>query len=130
MCTVGTYGLRGWKTSETPSASNGAPASSGRCCVADRSGQLEGEVEIALGEVVEEDAADAARLVAMLQVKVAVAPGLEARIVAGPERLERLPAARVEVARILLEAVVGREVHAAAEPPDVPRRKVTYVHVH
>ena len=35
MCTVGTYGLRGWNTSETPIASNGAPASSGRCCVAD-----------------------------------------------------------------------------------------------
>ena len=29
MCTVGTYGLRGWNTSETPIASNGAPASSG-----------------------------------------------------------------------------------------------------
>ena len=35
MCTVGTYGLRGWNTSDTPIASNGAPASSGRCCVAD-----------------------------------------------------------------------------------------------
>ena len=35
MCTVGTYGLRGWKTSETPIASNGALASSAaRCCVA------------------------------------------------------------------------------------------------
>ena len=35
MCTVGTYGLRGWKTSETPIASNGASASSAaRCCVA------------------------------------------------------------------------------------------------
>ena len=28
MCTVGTYGLRGWITSDTPIASNGAPASS------------------------------------------------------------------------------------------------------
>ena len=35
MCTVGTYGLRGCSTSDTPSASNGAPASSGRCAVAD-----------------------------------------------------------------------------------------------
>ena len=35
MCTVGTYGLRGWNTSDTPIASNGAPASSGRCCVAE-----------------------------------------------------------------------------------------------
>src|SRR5256885_17204879 len=30
MCTVGTKGLRGWKTRDTPMASNGAPASSGR----------------------------------------------------------------------------------------------------
>jgi coproporphyrinogen III oxidase len=35
MCTVGTYGLRGWNTSDTPIASNGAPASSGRCWVAE-----------------------------------------------------------------------------------------------
>src|SRR2546427_12811664 len=35
MCTVGTKGLRGWKTRDTPMASNGAPASSGRCCVAE-----------------------------------------------------------------------------------------------
>ena len=34
MCTVGAYGLRGWKTSDTPMASKGAPASSGRCWVA------------------------------------------------------------------------------------------------
>jgi hypothetical protein len=35
MWTVGTYGLRGWNTSDTPMASKGAPASSGRCCVAE-----------------------------------------------------------------------------------------------
>ena len=35
MCTVGTYGLRGWKTSETPIASHGRPAISGRCAVAE-----------------------------------------------------------------------------------------------
>ena len=35
MCTVGAYGLRGWNTSDRPSASNGAPASPGRCCVAE-----------------------------------------------------------------------------------------------
>src|SRR5262249_606238 len=67
--------------------------------VAHRAHEPERKIEVALGEVVEEDAADAARLVAMLQVKVAGAPGLEARIAVGPERLERLPAAAREVAR-------------------------------
>jgi hypothetical protein len=40
-------------------------------------------------------------------MKVAVAPGLEARVIVLAERVERLPAAAVEVARVLLEAVVG-----------------------
>jgi len=35
MCTVGMYGLRGWSTSETPSAWNEQPASSGRAALAD-----------------------------------------------------------------------------------------------
>jgi hypothetical protein len=35
MCTVGTYGLRGWNTSETPIASKPRPASSGRWAVAE-----------------------------------------------------------------------------------------------
>ena len=35
MCTVGTWGLRGCMTSDTPIASNAAPANSGRACVAE-----------------------------------------------------------------------------------------------
>jgi hypothetical protein len=35
MWTIGTYGLRGWNTSDTPIASKGAPDSSGRFCVAE-----------------------------------------------------------------------------------------------
>ena len=34
-CEVGTYGLRGWMTSDTPVASKLAPSSSGRCAVAE-----------------------------------------------------------------------------------------------
>ena len=40
MCTVGTYGLRGWSTSDTPIASNPRPASSGRAAVADGGSRL------------------------------------------------------------------------------------------
>src|SRR5688572_27685206 len=83
--------------------------------VADRLRQVE---RGRLRQVVEEDAADAARLVAVAQVEVFVAPALVLRIVIGAERRQRLPARCVEVARVVLEAVVRREVHAAAEPPD------------
>ena len=45
-----------------------------------------------LVEVVEEDAADAARLVAVLQVEIVVAPLLEARMQVGAERRQRVAA--------------------------------------
>jgi hypothetical protein len=103
--------------------------------VADRAHQREARVEAALGEVVEEDAADAARLVAVLEEEVLVAPALEARIQVGAERRERVAVDGVEVARVLLEAVVRRQVHAAAEPDDRRgvlrhRREHAHVHVH
>ena len=40
---VGTYGFRGWKTSDTPQARQDAPASSGRATLAD-GGSVEGEI--------------------------------------------------------------------------------------
>src|SRR3954465_9752594 len=89
----------------------------GQEMVADRLHQIERAI---LGEIVEEDAADAARLVAVLEVKILVAPLLEARIVAA----DGFPARRVEMAGVILEAVVGREVHAAAEPPGIAGREV------
>src|SRR5687768_1487836 len=82
--------------------------------VADRLRQIEGG---GLRQVVEEDAADAAGLVAVAQVEVFVAPALVLRIQIRPEGRQRLAARGMEVPGVLLEAVVGREVHAAAEPP-------------
>src|SRR6185436_20888590 len=70
----------------------------GQEMVADRPREIEGAV---IGNVVEEDAADAARLVAMLEVEVLVAPLLEFRIVAA----DGLLAGGVEMASIFLEAV-------------------------
>ncbi len=66
----------------------------------------------------------------MLQKEVLVAPLLVARIAFCAERRQRRLAGAVEVPRIFLEAVVGREVHAAAEPPEVARGEAAHVHVH
>src|SRR6266571_3215532 len=85
--------------------------------LADAAREIETEVEPFLVQVVEENPADTARLAAVLEVEVFVAPALEAGIAVRPERVERLPASQVEVARVLLESVVGSQVHSAAEPP-------------
>src|SRR5882672_874928 len=103
--------------------------------VADAAHQSEAPLEAALVQVVEEDPADAARLAAVLEKKVFVAPALETGIEVRPEGLERLPAREVEVARVLFEAVVGREIHSAAEPPYRRASRLgsdqeTHVHVH
>ena len=75
--------------------------------VADRLRQCERELEVALGKIIEEDSADAARLGAVLGIEILVAPFLEARMVPAAEGLEGALAGGVEVARVLLEAVVG-----------------------
>src|SRR5215467_11591104 len=77
----------------------------------------EAAIEAAFVQVVEEDAAYAARLGTVLDIEVFVAPALEARVEICPERLQGLTACAVEVARVLLEPVIRREVHPAAEPP-------------
>jgi hypothetical protein len=46
------------------------------------------------------------------------------------EGRQGLAAGGMEMARVVLEAVVGRKVHAAAEPPDVAGGKEAHVHVH
>src|SRR5712691_8635860 len=86
--------------------------------VADAASKLEARIETALVQIIEENPADAARLAAMLEIKVFVTPAFETGIVLGPETLERLPARGVKVARVLLEPVVGGHIHAAPEPPD------------
>src|SRR5882672_163938 len=107
----------------------------GQQVIADAAHQSEASIEAAVVQVVEEDPADAARLAAMLEIEVLVAPALEAGIEIRSEGFERAPALRVEVARVLLEAVVGGEVHAAAEPPHriasrLGRDEKAHVHVH
>src|SRR6185369_1000558 len=84
--------------------------------IGDRSHHREAVHEAAFGEVVEEDATDAALLAAVLQAEILVAPGLEARVLVAAEWVERGLADAMEMNRVLLEAVIGRQVHAAAEP--------------
>ena len=69
----------------------------------------------------------------MLEEEVLVAPGLEARVLVVAEGHERVSQGAVEVRGVFLEAVVGREVHAAAEPHDrlsTARQRGEHAHVH
>ena len=102
--------------------------------VADRALQREPGVEIGCAEVVEEDAAHAPLLLAVLEKEILVAPLLEARIQVGPEGLERSLAGGMEMHGIVVEAVIRREIHATAEPADLlvrarKRGQHAYVHV-
>ena len=79
------------------------------------------------------DAADAARFAAVLQVEVIVAPALELRMPVGPEGGERFAAGGVEMHAVFFEAVVGRQVHAAAKPGHgrcVLRQGGEHPHIH
>jgi hypothetical protein len=51
-----------------------------------------------------------------LRKKYSSHQALEARVQVGTERRQRVAAGAVEVRGVFLEAVVGRQVHAAAEP--------------
>src|SRR5690606_11775968 len=98
--------------------------------------QAEAAGKVGRVQIIEENATDAARLTPVLEIKVFIAPLLVARVMVGAERRERVAANAVEMRSVLLEPVVRREVHAAAEPPDgrtgVPgvRGKEAHVHVH
>jgi hypothetical protein len=69
----------------------------------------------------------------VLQEEILVAPGLEARVLVGAERRQRIAAGAMEMHRVLFEAVVGRQVHAAAEPAHglaARRQRGQHAHVH
>ena len=71
----------------------------------------------------------------MLEIEIVVAPALVLRIELGAEWEERVAADAVKMDRVFGEAVIGRQVHAAAEPPDCrtalfTRDKKAQVHVH
>lgn len=70
-------------------------------------------------EVVEEDAAHAAGLVAVLDVEVVVAPFFEARVVGAVVLVAGVFDGAVEVDGVFVEEVAGRQVGAAAEPPRI-----------
>src|SRR5690606_11820542 len=74
-------------------------------------------VEVARVEVVEEQAAHAAGLLSMLEVEVLVTVLFHTRIDFITEGFAGVPGCLVPVSAIFLEAVIGRQVAATAEPP-------------
>src|SRR5438067_4470025 len=86
--------------------------------IADRLREPQATIETAVRQVIEKNAADAARLAAMLQEKVIVAPALVLGIQLAPERRERVAARVMKMHGVFREAVIRRQIHAAAEPPD------------
>src|SRR6187551_974311 len=77
----------------------------------------EAALEAPLVEIVEEQPADAARLVAMLEEEVSIAPLLVPRVHIVAERRARLLRGPVPVQDVFVERIVRREIEAAAEPP-------------
>src|SRR5689334_24992386 len=84
--------------------------------LADGAGEGEVALEVAGVVVVEEDAADATRLVAVRQEEVAVAPLLEFRIVAGVLSVAGGSECPVEIRGVALLRKHRRQIGAAAEP--------------
>ena len=103
--------------------------------IADAPREREAALEPRLVKIVEEDPADSARLVAVLEEEVFVAPALEARMEVSAERVERRLAGAMEMHAVFVEAVVRRQVHAAAEPEHgrfalSGGHEAAHVHVH
>ena len=101
--------------------------------------QAEAVHEVRLRQIVEEYAADAARFLAVFQIKILVAPFFITGVGVIAEGTQRVTTDAVKMHRVAFEAVVRREVHAAAEPPHgfrvLPllrgrlRREEAHVHV-
>src|SRR5690606_9547953 len=83
-------------------------------------------------QIVEKQPADTARFLAMLQIKILIAPGFELPVDIRAERIARLLRHTMPVLAILVETIVWGEVIAAAKPPDrrfarLFRQKETYI---
>src|SRR5690606_2915171 len=101
-----------------------------RCVLASRDdGQIRGQKVIAhaaqvreaafeapLVQIVEEESADAAGFVAMLEEEIAIAPILVPRIRVIAERCARVASGAMPVQHVFFERVVRGEVETAAEP--------------
>ena len=79
--------------------------------------ELEAALEAQLVNIVEEQAANAARFVTMLQEEVFVTPLLVAGIEFLAKRVAGRFCDRVPVHNVIVERVLGRQVEAATEPP-------------
>ncbi|EIL97961.1 hypothetical protein UU5_04459 [Rhodanobacter sp. 115] len=82
-----------------------------------RLGEIEAACEAAFVEIVVEQAADATRLAAMLEVEILVAPALVARIDIRAERRAQVARHRMPVHHVFVERIERGEIEAATEPP-------------
>src|SRR5690606_39360815 len=79
--------------------------------------------EAPLVQIVEEESADAAGFVAMLEEEIAIAPILVPRIRVISERCARVASGAMPVQHVFFERVVRGEVETAAEPPHRAARR-------
>ena len=105
---------------------------SGQIVVTDAFQEVETAGEAPRVQVVEEEATDTPGLLAMAEKEILIALALEARIDLRAEGQAGGAGDPMPVHRILHKAVVGRQVEAAAEPPDrcrvrLLRHKETHV---
>src|SRR5690606_31642633 len=77
----------------------------------------EGIVKAAVVVIIKEQAAHAARFAAVLEVKVLIAPAFETRIDVITKGPAGSTGGAMPVAHIVLVAIVGCQVKAAAKPP-------------
>ena len=103
--------------------------------VADALNQVKTEIEIALTHIVKEDTTDAARFLAMLQIKILITQFFETWMIGLVEGIQRVAAGLMKMYRVFLEAIIRCQVHAAAKPPyrlaaGLVRDQEAYVHVH
>ena len=94
--------------------------------------RMAAEVADPVVEVIEEQPTDTARLTAMRQLEIAVAPFLVPGIDVGAERRAQIVCGAVPGNGVLDERIVGRQVETAAEPPRrmvAAGREQAHVHV-
>jgi len=88
--------------------------------VAGRPQKLKTAIEPVFVDVIKEQPTDTTRLIAVLQEKILVTPGLVARVEVITKRIARRFGGLVPVNDIFFERIVRRQVEPATEPPDRP----------
>ncbi len=92
--------------------------------IANAPGEAEAVVKAVFIEIIKKKPADAPRLLAVANIEVLVAPLFKTRVIVRTERIARALGSAMPVNGVLVEAVVGREIETAAEPPAFVRARL------